>query len=322
MTTMSLIRLITTGVLALSLAPIAHAKQAGIKLSEKVTQSSTIDPAARAEITKFIAQSVKNLKSDDPMTVRTGREMVVNALTKQQVHAAFRPLFASMILPDLTKVIASSSAFQATNALEIVKALQCPDSITLLAEQSAPKNQPNASLRLIAAGGLATMRTPIELTIGQADGVLKVIGSSIAKETDWMVASYDLQALQAFSTSPQVPKASQAMARTLLLTTLNMLVSQIRTGTIESGMIRAVNRSLALYMRDQVPLANAADVSAFMKALEPTLKEIKILASSPPDTKYPDAYAQAGKIADTIMKNFLAGTSGGKPANTKPAGKK
>lgn len=311
---------VVAGVMALSLAPDARAQQLGSKLSEKITQSATIDPSAKADITKFIDQAIKNLNSTDPLTVRSGREMVVSSMTKQQVNPAFRPVFAAMILPDLKKIITSASAFQATNALEIVKALQCPDSISFLAEQTAVKNQPSSSLRLVAAGGLATMRTPIELTSGQADGVLKILGSSVIKETDWMVASYDLQAICTFSTSPQVPKASQAFARTALVSALGYFVTQIRKGTVKSEMIRAVNRSLAIYMRDQVPLATQADVAAIMKALESTLKEIKSLPVPKEPDSLVEAYAQVNKTVDTIQKTFLGG-KGSAPAGAtgKPA---
>ncbi len=312
------------GVMALSLAPDARAQQLGSKLSEKITQSTTVDPSAKAEITKFIDQAIKNLNSTDPLTVRSGREMVVSSMTKQQVNPAFRPVFAAMILPDLKKVISSASAFQATNALEIVKALQCPDSISFLAEQTAVKNQPSSSLRLVAAGGLATLRTPIELTSGQADGVLKTLGSNVIKETDWMVASYDLQAICTFSTSPQVPKASQAFARTALVNALSYFVAQIRKGTVQPEMIRAVNRSLAIYMRDQVPLATQADVAAVMKALATTLKEIKNLPVPSKPESLVEAYTQANKTVDTIQKTFLGGTGSasggatGKPATPPP----
>ena len=327
---MSLHRIITFGTIAsimvLSLGTVASARQAGTKLqdqklSEKITQSTTIDPTTKAEVAKFIALSIQKLNSVDPSDVRSGREMLVSSMTNQQVNPAFRPLFAAMILPDLKKIISSPSAFNATNALEVVKSLQCPDSIVLLADQTVMKNQPNASLRLVAAGGLATLRTPIDLTSGQADGVLKTISSSAAKEADWMVAAYDIQALCTFSTSPKVPKASQAFARTAFVATLGSIVLQIRSkGTVNPEMIRAVNRSLAIYMRDQVPLASQADVASVMKSLEPTLKEIKSLPiPSEPDSLV-EAYAQVNKTVDTIQKTFLGGkgsASGG--ATGKPA---
>ncbi len=320
-------RIIISGVFAvvgsLSIAPIAFAQLAATRLSEKITQSTSIDPTTKVEITKFIEQSIKNLKSTDSLTVRRGREMIVSAMTKQKVSPAFRPLFAAMILPDLKKIISDSSSFQATNALEIVKALQCPDSIALLAEQTATKNQPSASLRLVAAGGLANLRTPIELTSGQADGVLNIIASSAVKETDWMIAAYDLQALSTFSTSPQVPKTSQTLARTALVRTLGAMVGQIRKGTTEPEMIRAVNRTLAIYLRDQVPLATQADVAALMKALEPTLKEIKTLTVPNESQSLADAYTQTNKTVDTIFKTFLGGkdsaSGGGARSNSASA---
>ena len=84
-------------------------------------------------------------------------------------------------------------------------------------------------------------------------------------------------------------------------------------------MIRAVNRGLAIYMRDQVPLATQADVAAIMKAIEPTLKEIKRLPV-PSEELLVEAYKQANKTVDTIQKTFLGGkgsASGG--ATGKPA---
>ena len=312
---------VISAVMALSLAPVAFGQSLGTKLSEKITQSTSIDPTAKIEVVKFIDLAIKNLGHTDPLVVRSGREMVVSAMTKQQVNPAFRPLFAAMILPNLKQIISSPSAFNATNALEVAKALQCPDSIALLTEQTAVKNQPNASLRLVAAGGLASLRIPIELTSGQADGFLKSIASSAAKETDWMVAAYDIQALCTFSTSPQVPKASQAFARTALIATLGSIVLQIRKETIKPEMIRAVNRSLAIYMRDQVPLASQADVASVMKALEPTLKEIKSLPVPSEPASLVEAYAQVNKTVDTIQKTFLGGkgSAAGGGATKKPA---
>ncbi len=310
-------RLIIASIIALSLATTAHASQSSNKLSEKTTTSATIDGPARAEVESFIILAIKNLKSNqtDPFAVRTGREMVVTAMTKQQVSNSFRTVFTAMILPELLKVITEENPFAATNALEVVKVLQCPDSLLLLAEQSSPAKQTNPSLRLVAAGGLATLRTPIELQTSQADGILKIVGANAAKESDWMIAAYDLQTLQSFSTSPQVPKASQATARGLLLSNLASIVTRIRKGTASPSMIRAVGRSLTIYLRDQVPVANPADVATFMTSLEPTLKEIKLLAAKPPAGDDAAAFAQTAKIADTIMVTFL----GGKPAPKPPA---
>ena len=94
--------------MVLSLETVASARQAGTKLqdqklSEKITQSTTIDPTTKAEVAKFIALSIQKLNSVDPSDVRSGREMLVSSMTNQQVNPAFRPLFAAMILPDLKK---------------------------------------------------------------------------------------------------------------------------------------------------------------------------------------------------------------------------
>lgn len=319
----------TIGIVLLSLASIAQGQQPITRLPESLTQSTTIDSVAEKEVATFIAKSMTNLASDDPTTVRNGREMIVQSLSKQSVNPAFRTIFASKVLPGLRKTIADGSAFQATNALEVVKALQSPDAIAFLSEQSSPKKQPNASLRLVAASGLSSLRTPIDLTVAQADGILKMIGASAAQESDWMIASYDLQALQAFSTSPHVPKASQGTARTLLISSLESMVDRLRKASAstpagELELIRAVNRSLATYMRDQVPLATPADAASLAKALEPTLRNIKLLASDPPPSSNVDAYKQAGKTAEKMLVALVPGNSPkpqGKPQG-KPAARK
>lgn len=314
---MTAMRTIFFTALALALAAAccfgASAQQQPGKLPEKITQAATIDAAAKPEVDKFIDAINTSLGSKDPQAVKTGREAAVTMLTRQKVSNSFRTSFAALILPRLLKVIEAQNGFTSTNAIEVIEALQCPDSIAALAELSSPESHEHLSTRIVAAAALASLRTPIELQQSQADSIIKDIGANLSKETDWMVAAYDLQALQTFSVLPQVPKQSQATARNLLIGSIGSIVTRVRRGEADASLMRAVQRSLAIYLRDQVPLAAPADVAAYVKGLEPTLKEVKLLAEKPPagatDTT---VFAQAAKTADLMLRSF---------GGTKPAGK-
>jgi hypothetical protein len=299
--------------LAAACSVVAAAQQPLAKLPEKITQAATIDAAAKPEVDKFIDAVDKSLSSTDPQVVKTGREMAVAMLTRQKVSNSFRTSFAALMLPRLLKVIQAENGFTGTNAIEVVEALQCPDSIAALAELASPEAHEHLPTRVVAAAALASLRTPIELQQSQADSIIKDIGANLAKETDWMVTAYDLQALQTFSVLPQVPKQSQATARNLLIGALGSIVTRVRKGEADGSLMRAVNRSLAIYLRDQVPQAAPADVAAFVKGLEPTLKEIKLLAEKPPaGASETVAFEQAGKTADLMLRSF---------GSAKPAGK-
>lgn len=315
---MSLTHLITASFLAMSMAAIADA-QSGVKLSDKLMQSATMDAAAKTQVTAFIASSTELLQSSDPAQVRAGREMITAPMTKGGANDAFRVTFASMALPELKNIVSQGTTFQATNALEVIKSLQSPDSLAFLAEQVSAAKQSNGTLRLVAAAGIAALRTPIDLTTQQADAIVKLIDTSLAGETDWMIASYDLQALQAFTTSPRAPKASQNTAKALLLSRLQAMATQLRSKTLNSGMIRAINRSLALYLQNQIPKLSKAEAGTYTKSLEPTLKILKGLAATPPDAQHAEAYKQVGKLVDKFLTNIPASDSG-KPATRRPSG--
>lgn len=298
----------------------AAARQPPGKLPEKITQAATIDAAAKPEVDKFIDAIDTSLGSKDPQVVKTAREAAITMLTRQKVSNSFRTSFAALILPRLLKVVEAQNGFTSTNAIEVIEALQCPDSIAALAELSSPESHEHLSTRIVAAAALASLRTPIELQQSQADSIIKDIGANLSKETDWMVAAYDLQALQTFSVFPQVPKQSQATARNLLIGSIGSIVTRVRRGEADASLMRAVQRSLAIYLRDQVPLAAPADVAAYVKGLEPTLKEIKLLAERPPagatDTT---VFAQAAKTADLMLRSFGGAKPAGKTQPKPPA---
>lgn len=298
----------------------AAAQQPLAKLPEKITQAPTIDAAAKPEVDKFVDAVNQSLLSKDPQVVKTGREMAVAMLTRQKVSNSFRTSFAALILPQLMKLVEAQQGFTSTNAIEVIEALQCPDSIAALTELSSPESYEHLSTRMVAASALASLRTPIELQQSQADSIIKDIGANLSKETDWMVTAYDLQALQTFSVLPQIPKQSQSTARNLLIGSLGSIVSRVRKGEADASLMRAVHRSLAIYLRDQVPQAAPADVAAYVKGLEPTLKEIKLLAERPPaGTTDPAAFTQAAKTADLMLRSFAGTKPAGKPQPKPPA---
>ncbi|MFM7481067.1 MAG: hypothetical protein ACKO4V_08080 [Planctomycetota bacterium] len=298
----------------------ATAQQPLAKLSEKITEAPTITAAAKPEVDKFIDAVDKSLASKDPQLVKTGRELAVTMLTRQKVSNSFRTSFAALMLPRLLKVVEAQNGFTSTNAIEVIEALQCPDSIAALADLSSPVSHEHLSTRIVASAALASLRTPIELQQSQADSIIKDIGANLAKETDWMVTAYDLQALQTFSVLPQVPKQSQATARNLLIGSLGSIVTRVRKGEADASLMRAVQRSLAIYLRDQVPKAAPADVAAYVKGLEPTLKEIKLLAEKPPaGATDSTAFAQAANKADLMLRSFGSAKPAGKTQPKPPA---
>ncbi len=317
----SMVSTAITPVLAAACCFGAAAQQPLTKLAETITQAATIDATAKPEVDKFIDAIDKSLGSKDPQAVKTGREMAVTMLTRQKVSNSFRTSFAALLLPRLLKVVEAQNGFTSTNAIEVIEALQCPDSIAALADLSSPESHEHIPTRLVAAAALASVRTPIELQQSQADAIIKDIGANLAKESDWMVTAYDLQALQSFSVLPQAPKQSQSTARNLLIGSLGSIVARVRKGEADAALMRAVHRSLAIYLRDQVPQAAPADVAAYVKGLEPTLKEIKLLAEKPPaDATDTAAFQQAAKAADMMLRSFGSSKQSGKPS-TKPTTK-
>ncbi len=314
--------LVSAASLVLALTAGAAAQQSAPRLPENIVKSQRLDAESEKAVTAFITDVLGKLAGPDSRTVALGREMVVASLNRQPSSPAFRVLFAAKVLPGLKKLVAEGSTFQATNALEVVKVLQCPDSILYLSEQSSPKRQPSQALRLVAANGLANPQSQVDLSTGQVDAILKPIGASIAQESDWMIASYDLQALLALSVSAQVPKASQALARSLLVAGLDGTTTRIRKALANSDgsqvsdlqLIRALNRVLAIYLRDRVPVAVPADVATFARSIEPTLKSMASMPSGALEGADAEAFAQAAKTAKRVLSLIAPSGAPGNPS--------
>lgn len=297
------------------------AAQAPLTLTDKIVKSSTMDADAKKQVATFIQGATTMLRSDDPSQVRKGRESFTKSIGRPDVNPAFRTAFATMALPGLKEIVGTKAPLQAVNAIESMKVLNCPDSLSALIEQASPAKQKNESLRLAAAAGLSSSIRQTDLNTAQADAMAKALGSSIDKETDWRVTAYEIQALEAMSISPKTPKASQSLARVVQASALNSLIARIRKGQDEGEMIRAVNRSLGFVLSEQVGASDPATMAAFTKSLESGLNTLKDLAKSPPAGQDPALFTQASRMADTLLKTQLPASPAKPRGQTTGAGK-
>lgn len=293
--------------------PLAASAQTALTLSDKIVMSTTLDAASTAEVAAFIKASSTLLRSGDAAQVRKGREAIVSTIGKSQANSPFRTLFASMALPSLKEVIKTGTQMQGVNALEAMRALNSPDSLSALVEQCVLTTQPQASLRLVASGCLANSILFTDLNTAQADGIVRALGACIDRESDWMVTAYNLQSLKAIASSPRVPKASQGTARVVESSALSTLVSKIRKKSIDPAMIRAVNRTLDAILSGQIEATDPTAMADFGKSLEPALRSLIAMAKDPPTTDHAAAFAQSAKLARTLLRN-LGGD--GKPSKS------
>ncbi len=307
---MTATRILST-VLSLMVALEARA-QTSPALSEKVVASSTLDGEGKVEVAAFIKATATMLRSADAVQVRRGREAIISSIGKSQPNAPFRTVFASMLLPSLKEIIKTGTQLQGVNALEVMRALNSPDSLSALAEQCSSATQPSESLRLVASGSLASAILFTDLNTAQADAIVRALSACIDRENDWMVTAYDLQSLKALATSPHVPKASQGTARVVESSALALLVSKIRKEKVPPVMIRAVNRTLDSILSGQIEATDPTAMADFGRSLEPALNMLIEMAKNPPTSDHAAAFAQSAKLAETLLRNI----GGGKPAKT------
>ncbi len=299
---MSAIRIIST-LLSLTIS-LAASAQTALTLSDKIVTSTTLDAEGTKEVAAFIKASSTLLRSGDPAQVRKGRESIVGTIGKAQPNSPFRTLFASLVLPSLKEVIKTGTQMQGVNALEAMRALNSPDSLSALVEQCSLTAQPQASLRLVASGCLANSILFTDLNTAQADAIVRALGTCIDRESDWMVTSYNLQSLKALASSPRVPKASQSTARVVEASALSTLVSKIRKRTIDPMMIRAVNRTLDSILSGQIEATDPTAMADFGKSLAPALNSLIAMSKEPPTTEQAAAFVQSAKLAETLLRNL------------------
>lgn len=299
---------------------LAASAQTVLTLSDTIVSSTVLDADGKKEVATFIKATATLLRSQDASQVRKGRESIINTIGKSQANSPFRTLFTALMLPSLKEVIKTGTQLQGVNALEVMRALNSPDSLSALAEQCSLTAQPQPSLRLVASGGLATSILFTDLNTAQADAIVRTLSTCIDREIDWMVTAYELQSLKALATSPRVPKASQGTARVVESSALSTLVNKIRKKSVDAIMIRAVNRTLDAILSGQIEATDATAMADFGKSLEPALKTLIDMAKDPPSTEHAVAFAQSAKLAESLLNNLggnrkpTKGAGGSKPA--------
>ncbi len=283
---------------------LAASAQSLPALSDSVVASSALNSEGKVEVAAFIKATSTLLRSADASQVRKGREAITTSIAKSPPNAPFRTVFASLVLPSLKEIVKTGTQLQGVNALEVMRALNSPDSLSALAEQCAPATQPQPSLRLVASGALAQSILFTDLNTAQADSLVRALSACIDREGDWMVTAYDLQAVKALATSPRVPKASQGTARVVESSALTTLVTKIRKKTTDPVMIRAVNRTLDAILSGQIEATDSSAMADFGKSLEPALNMLVAMAKDPPSSDHAAAFGQAAKLAETLLRNL------------------
>ena len=301
-------------VMPILLGPIASVgvAQAPVSIPDRSLKLPTMDAAAKQEAAAFVQAAASLLRSDDPSQVRKGREMYTKTFLRPDVNPAYRTAFASLALPSLKEVVTAEGSLQGLNAIESIKAFNCPDSLSALVDQASPMKQKSVSLRLAAASGIAPAVRATDLNTAQAESVVKAVASYIDKETDWMVLSYEIQAMEVMSVSPRTSKEGQGIARVLEASAISALVTKLRKGTAPPDTIRTINRSLALILSDQLGETDPGAIIAFKKSLDQSLNTLKDLAKTPPENSDAALFAQAGRLAETLQKTHVDTKPGGR----------
>lgn len=248
--------------------------------SRIVSATGSLGPSDLDAVAQFASTWGGRIAEGDPQEVNQARAELISVARSPSATPVFLRAFSERVIAELEPVIAGSDTFRAINALQAIRFLQTPDSVTVILDHADPAREKDSSKRLVAAGLLAAAIADAELNPAQLDGTTRRLASVAATETEWMILLQAMEALDTIARIPDAPATSVALARRSQVSTLEGAISRMK-GSPE--LVEAVYRTM-LELRNQLVRMGARERSEFARQFGPVFASVERAARSGIDT--------------------------------------
>jgi hypothetical protein len=152
--------------------------------------------------------------------------------------------------------------------------------VDFLQDSLDPDTQKNIAVRISAAAQMPEAVSKAPLSGPQFDAIAKRLAATCRKETDWIVAAHEVDAMVQMLREDGLPTAQADAIAGTLAGTINDLSSRVTDGS-QPQLVHALQRAL-LAVRNQLSGIAASARTKLLASIAPSLEGLTKMKGAPP----------------------------------------
>lgn len=260
--------------------------------NEIVSAKSALTADQRKAVTADLDARAAKFADADPAEVVAMRNEMVGLLRNPITGIPFRREFGAEFARSFQRFADSKDAMRAANAFIVARYVKTEKGVDFIVDNLDADSQADASIRIAASSQLPKAIDEAPLSPPQLDALAKRVATIGRKETDWVVASHEVDAITEMLRTEQLPAAQSDAIAMSLAGTINDLAARTLDGS-QPQLVNALQRAL-LAVRNQLSNVAASSRGKLLAAITPTLDKLSAMKGKAPEA------LSGGDLADTF----------------------
>lgn len=269
----------------------AHAA-AQVLSGEIIGAKSALTAEQRKAVVADVDSRADRFAEADPAEVVSMRTEMINLLKNPSTEIPFRREFGAEFARAFQRFADSKDAMRAANAFIVARHLKTEKGVDFIVDNLDADAQQDASIRIAASSQLPKAIDDAPLSPPQLDTLAKRVATIGRKETDWVVAAHEIDAIAAMLRKPQLPAAQSDAIAMSLAGSINDLAARVLDGS-QPQLVNALQRAL-LAVRNQLSNVAASSRGKLLTAITPTLDKLSAMKGKAPEA------LSGGDLTDTF----------------------
>ena len=248
--------------------------------AEIVSAKQALTPEQRKTVAQFVEKQAQQFADADPAEVVQLRNEFLALLKKPTTAIGFRHDYGLEFVKGFKKFTEGDDSLRATNAFIMARFLATAESVDFLQDSLDPDTHKNIAVRISASAQLPETVSKAPLSGPQFDAIAKRLAATCRKETDWIVAAHEVDAMVQMLRKDGLPTAQADSIATTLAGTINDLSARVTDGS-QPQLVNTLQRAL-LAVRNQLSGIAASARTKLLASIAPSLDTLSKLKGAPP----------------------------------------
>jgi uncharacterized protein (DUF2267 family) len=257
----------------------AAAQSSGLPV-EIVAAQKALTADQRKTVAQFVEKQAQAFADADAAGVIQVRNDFIAILKKPTTAIAFRREYGLEFIKSFKKFAEGDDALRATNAFIMARFLATAESVDFLQDNLDPDGQKNIAIRISAAAQMPKAVAEAPLSGPQFDAIAKRLATACRRESDWIVAAHEVDAVVQILREDGLPTAQADSIAATLAGAINDLASRVTDGS-QPQMVNALQRAL-LAVRNQLSGIASSARTKLLASIAPSLDTLSKLKGAPP----------------------------------------
>lgn len=273
-------RALAIAVLAAAGMTLPVAAQAAVLPTEIVSAKQALTEDQRKQVAASAEALAKRFAEADPAGVVAVRNELVTLMRNPLTGIGFRREFGAEFIRNFRAFARGTDPMRAANAFIVARFIATAEAVDFLADNVSPEGQPEVAVRIAASAQLPKAVDAAPLSPPQLDAIAKRLATVARQETDWVVASHEVEAMTQMLREEGLPAAQADAIAQSLAGTINDLAGRVMDGS-RPELVNALQRAL-LAVRNQLSGVSGAARGKLLATIAPSLETLAKAKGSAP----------------------------------------